>query len=124
MNSNKLSFESKRLVVDYLSFNITGCKDPELVANYSSDSFGFNWVVKETFQGKSEDLIFKITINIHWTRLIVKFSGKNGEYFYSLVQKKAIDWSIEFVLLSKVQVHWSRWPSKIIYGEFLWKGRW
>ena len=61
MKQNKLSFESERLVVDYLSFNITGCKDPGRIANYLSDSFGFNSVVKETFQGKSEDLSFKIT---------------------------------------------------------------
>ena len=109
MKQNKLSFESERLVVDYLSFNITGYKDPGPIANYLSDSFGFNSVVKETFQGKSEDLIFKITngykvsfikstynpeSNSHWTGLIVGFSGENGEYFYSLVQKKLIDWSI------------------------------
>jgi len=65
--------------------------------------------VKETFQGKSEDLIFKITnkykvsfikstinpeSNSHWTGLIIRFSGENGEYFYSLVQKKLINWSI------------------------------
>ena len=109
MMLNKLSFESERLVVDYLSFNITGCKDPGPIATYLSDSFGFNSVVKETFQGKSEDLIFKITneykvsfikstynpeSNSHWTGLIVRFSGENGEYFYSLAQKKLIDWSI------------------------------
>lgn len=44
MNQNKLSFESERLVVNYLSFNITG-----RIANYLSDSSGFNSVVKETF---------------------------------------------------------------------------
>ena len=100
---NKLTFKSKRLVVDYLSFNITGCKDPGPIANYLSDSFGFNSVVKETFQGKSEDPIFEITngykvsfikstynpeSNSHWTGLIVRFSGENGAYFYSLVQNK------------------------------------
>jgi hypothetical protein len=96
-----VNFQSENLVVDYISFNITGCKDPRPIANYLSDSFGFNSVVKETFQGKSEDLIFKITnkykvsfikstynpeSNSHWTGLIVRFSGENGEYFYSLVQ--------------------------------------
>ena len=109
MSKNKLSFESEKLVVDYISFNITGCKDPGRIANYLSDSFGFNSVVKETFQGKSEDLIFEITngykvsfikstynpeSNSYWTGLIVRFSGENGEYFYSLVQKKLIDWRI------------------------------
>ena len=60
MIKNKLSFESENLVVDYISFNITGCTNPRRIANYLSDSFGFNSVVKETFQGKSEDLILKI----------------------------------------------------------------
>ena len=34
MNQNRLSFESERLVVDYLYFNITGCKDPGPIANF------------------------------------------------------------------------------------------
>ena len=74
-----------------------------------SDSFGFNSVVKETFQRKFEDLIFKTTngykvsfikstynpdSNSHWIGLIIRFSGENGEYFYSIVQKKLIDWSV------------------------------
>ena len=46
MNKNKLSFESENLVVDYISFNITGCKDLGRIANYLSDSFGFNLVLK------------------------------------------------------------------------------
>lgn len=37
MNQNKFSFESERLIVDYLSFNITGFKDPVPIANYLSD---------------------------------------------------------------------------------------
>ena len=69
MLQNQLSFESERLVVHYLSFNITGCKDPGRIAIYLSDSFGFNSIVKETFQGKSEDLIFKITKRVpRWRR--------------------------------------------------------
>ena len=109
MKQNKLTFESESLVVDYISLNITGCTDPEPIANYLFDSFGFNSVVKETFQGKSADLIlksrngYKVSFikltynpesNIYWTGLIIKFSGENGKYFYSLVQKKLIDWSI------------------------------
>ena len=58
---NKLTFKSENLVVDYISFNITDCRDPEPIANYLSDSFGFNSVLKESFKGKSEDLIFEIT---------------------------------------------------------------
>ena len=104
---NKLTFKSENLVVDYISFNITDCRDPEPIANYLSDSFGFNSVLKESFKGKSEDLIFKITnkykvsfikssynpeSNSYWTGTTVRFSGENGKYFYSLIQKKLVNW--------------------------------
>ena len=36
MKENKLSFASENLVVDYISFNISGCRDPEPIANYLS----------------------------------------------------------------------------------------
>lgn len=95
--------------MDYLPLNITDCTDPRRIANYLSDSFDFNSVLKETFQEKFEDLIFKITngykvsfiksiynpeSNSYWTGLIVRFSGENKKYVYSLVQNKLIDWSI------------------------------
>ena len=104
---NTLTFKSENLVVDYISFNITDCRDPEPIANYLSDSFGFNSVLKESFKGESEDLIFEITnkykvyfikstynpeSNSYWTGMTVRFSGENGKYFYSLVKKKLINW--------------------------------
>jgi hypothetical protein len=57
----KLTFKSENLVVDYISFNSTDCEDPKLIANFLSDSFGFNSVLKESFKGKFEDIIFQIT---------------------------------------------------------------
>ena len=65
--------------------------------------------MKESFKGESENLIFVIRnqykvsfikstynpeSNSYWTGMTVKFSGENGKYFYSLVQKKLIDWCI------------------------------
>lgn len=91
MNKNKLSFESENLVLDSISFNISGCRDPEPIATYLSDSFGFNSVVKESFQGKSEELIlksrngYKVSFircrynpesNSYWTGLIVRFQKR------------------------------------------------
>ena len=32
--------------------------------------------------------------NSYWTGTIVRFSGENGKYFYSLIQKKLVNWSI------------------------------
>jgi hypothetical protein len=107
MKQNKLSFESENLVMDWISFNITGCTDPEPITKYLSDSFGFNSVLNETFKGKYKVLIFEITnrykvsfikstdnteSNSYWTGMTVSFSGENGKYFYSLIQNKLIDW--------------------------------
>ena len=112
---SQLSFKSEGLVVDYLSFNITGCTDPAPIANYLSDSFGFNSVVKETFQGKSEDLIFKIRngykvsfikstynseSNSYWTGLIVRFSGKKN----ILIRSYKDNWSIDIVWIYFVRI--------------------
>jgi hypothetical protein len=33
MKQNKLTFESENLVVDYISFNLEGLMDPEIVAH-------------------------------------------------------------------------------------------
>jgi hypothetical protein len=102
-----VKFQFENLVVDYISFNITGYKDPKPITTYLFDSFGFNSVMKENFKGKSEDLIFKITnkykvsfvkstynpeSNSYWTGMTVKFSGENGKYFYSLIRRQLIDW--------------------------------
>jgi hypothetical protein len=102
-----VKFQSENLVVDYISFHITGYKDPKPITTYLFDSFGFNSVMKENFKGKSEDLIFKITnkykvsfvkstynpeSNSYWTGMTVKFSGENGKYFYSLIRRQLIDW--------------------------------
>jgi hypothetical protein len=104
-----VKFQFENLVVDYISFNITGYKDPKPITTYLFDSFGFNSVMKENFKGKSEDLIFKITnkykvsfvkstynpeSNSYWTGMTVKFSGENGKYFYSLIRRQLIDWCI------------------------------
>lgn len=98
----ELNFQSLNLTVDWISFNNTGCTDPEL-----SYLFRFNLVLKETSKGKSKVLIFKITnryklffikstynpeYNSYWTGVTVSFSGENGKYFYSLIQNKLIDW--------------------------------
>ena len=59
MNPNKLTFESENLVVDYISFNISGCADPEPIANYLSE-FGFNSILKSNEKTRAKVLISKI----------------------------------------------------------------
>jgi len=104
-----LTFESENLVVDWISFNITGCTDPEPIANYFSESFGFNSFLKETYKGKSEVLISEITnryqvyfikstynpeYNSYWNGITVSFSGQNAAYFYQKVKDGLVDWNV------------------------------
>ena len=108
MNPNKLTFESENLVVDYISFNISGCTDPEPIANYLSE-FGFNSILKSNEKTRAKVLISKIEnyhdvtfvksnydplSNSYWDGLSVRFSGKDGNYFYQLIKRKLIDWAV------------------------------
>jgi len=106
---SKLNFESENLIVDWIGFNIAGLRDPEGIAVYLSEKFGFNSVVKRVKKGKSESLISKIEnqfqvsfikctynpeSNSFWTATIVNFSGINATYFYNVVKTKMVNWSI------------------------------
>jgi len=42
MNQNKLTFESEKLVVDWIGFNIQGSGNVKLIANYLFQKFHFN----------------------------------------------------------------------------------
>ena len=54
----KLSFESGKLIVDQISFNITSLMDPEPIANYLFRAFGFNSIITKVIndKGKFESL--------------------------------------------------------------------
>jgi len=52
MVKNKLTFESENLVGDYISFNIQGLIDPELILNYLFQNFGFNYTIEKRINGK------------------------------------------------------------------------
>ena len=59
--ANKLSFESEKLVVDYISFNIQGLvdrKQVERIAKYFFQTLGFNSTFAKGSTGKEEDLFF------------------------------------------------------------------
>lgn len=61
MNQNKLSFESKKLVVDYISFNIQGLvdrKQVERIAKYFFQTLAFNCTFAKGPNGNEENLFF------------------------------------------------------------------
>ena len=114
MHQNNLSFESENLVVDYISFNISGFMDPasiHKIASYLSKSFGFNSTLGEgSIDKPKEETIFYNAKNSHkvcfkqleynpssksfWEGTKINFSGKNAAYCYNLIKEQRFDWSI------------------------------
>lgn len=71
MNQNKLTFESKKLVVDYISFNSRGLVDRKQVkriAKYLFQTLEFNSTFAKGSNGKEEDLFFDF-----WNQYRVSF---------------------------------------------------
>ena len=108
MKQNKLRFANENLVVDYISFNISGLSNAEPIANYLFN-FGFNSILKSNEKTKGDILIsdnrnyYSVTFvksnydpvsKSYWNGIIVRFSGTSGHYFYELIQKRLIDWNV------------------------------
>jgi len=68
MIRNKLSFESEKLLVDYISFNITSLIDYEKINQiviYLSQSFYFNSSIATDSIGKEQSLIHDSRLKIN-----------------------------------------------------------
>jgi len=108
MEENKLSFESKNLVVDYISFNISGLRDPESIANYLFN-FGFNSMIAKgnseavplMFSSSKNDanvflrqLYYNPSSNNFWEGISISFAGVNAAKFYKLLKEKKLDLNV------------------------------
>lgn len=121
MNKNKLSFDSEKLVVDWISFKFQYLDNPTMMvlANYLL-KIGFNSYqesgklarpMKESIlvspKNNSEALF--VTQGPYWKGTILQFSGLNGTQFYRLVQKKLIQWELfSSATLGRVDLYYSR----------------
>ena len=102
MKQNKLTFESENLVVDYISFNLEGLMDPEIVAHrllkYFTPHVLIDDVPSISFHGskkKSKVSVRQYTgSKSYWVGTQIIFSGKNASYFYNLIKTQNFDWSI------------------------------
>jgi hypothetical protein len=69
MTQNKFTFESEKLVVDYISFNLEGLMDQvsmDKIASYLSKLFGFNSTLGKGNGAKpKEEIIFYDVKNSH-----------------------------------------------------------
>jgi hypothetical protein len=80
------------IVVDYISFNITGFTNTESIAKYLS-GFGFNSFQLNKQEGLPRmEILFKHPKNRfnvifsrpieYWNGIVISFSGQNATYFY------------------------------------------
>ena len=94
-------FESQNLVVDWISINIQDLTDPKLVASGLSNYFNPHVLINGKPELSYHDSKKKYKVFIHhytefksyWVGTQVIFSGKNANYFYSLVKTQKFNWS-------------------------------
>ena len=131
MQETRLTFESKSLVVDWIGFNIQGFVDPEPIANYLFRNFGFKSIIKtqvsnrfksewlnrqkeNQFQVCFEQYEYNPEFKNFWLGSKINFSGTNADYFYNLVKKGHVDWTIfKEVSLSRFDIHYFRQSTSV-----------
>ena len=118
---NKINnFNSKHLVVDYISFKFQNLQfNQEKIANYLF-SLGFNIYQKS---GRSSQPIREAILvdleneaeawffhdNLYWRGSLIQFSGLNAAKFYRYVKINLIDWKIfENAVLSRFDLDFER----------------
>ena len=111
MKQNKLTFESENLQVDYLTFNIQGTADFDLInriAKYLFQHFAFNSIISDCSKNKKHlffsdknrhQVEFAVylrapELNSFWDGTQIRFSGKNATRFYQLIQQQKINWHL------------------------------
>ena len=121
MNQNKLTFDTENLVVDYISFKFQKLENStkRKIADYLF-KLGFNSYQESGKLAKpiQEPILVKETssykvVFVHrapfWQGTVLHFSGPNASLFYSLVQKKLINWKIfSSGILSRFDLYYSR----------------
>ena len=130
MKQNKFTFESEKLVVDYISFNIPGSDNTESIAKYLFETFNFNstfargqnGITKSRFylpRNQNEvsfrQLEYDPSSKSFWEGTIIHFSGKNAAKFYKIIQAQKLDWNIlklKNASLGRIDLHYFR-ESKI-----------
>jgi hypothetical protein len=113
-----------------IGFNIQGFVDPEPIANYLFQNFGFKSIIKtqvsnrfksewlnrqkeNQFQVCFEQYEYNPEFKNFWLGSKINFSGTNADYFYNLVKKGQVDWTIKEVSLSRFDIHYFRQSTSV-----------
>ena len=121
MVSKNFSFKDENIGVDYIAFKFQKLDKPrrKKLTDYLF-KIGFNSYfligklkdspkesIRVDFKNKFE--VRFVIDNPYWDGVILDFTGQNGRLFYSLVQKKLIDWDIfSDATLSRFDINFSR----------------
>ena len=98
-----ISFNSEKLVVDWISFNIQGLTSEtgvRKIANHLSSRFTPLIVIDNESRIGYSGLRNKYHVSLrqytktNWVGTQIIFSGKNAVYFYNLIKTQKFDWSI------------------------------
>ena len=131
----RFTFEFENLVVDYISFKFQYLEDSTKtkMANYFF-KIGFNSYqesgklakpIKEPIFVNSKNIfeVYFVGDNSYWGGTLLNIPGSKAARFYSLVQKKSIDWRIfSSAVLSRFDLYFDRnykIADKISVREFL-----
>ena len=108
MITKQINFESERLYVDYISFDIEGLRDVQAIANYFFENFGFNSIITKDSSQKPEFLIYneKNEFRVFFRQYDsnpefkskrstkIDFSEENAAQIYKIIQTQNFDWNI------------------------------
>ena len=104
MDLKNCTFQSENLVVDYITFKFqhleyfTKTKLAKYLFKIGFNSYQQSGKLKEPIkepilvESKNKYEILFVTDNSYWQGTSLQFSGSNAAWFYSLVQKKLINW--------------------------------
>jgi hypothetical protein len=121
MNQNKLTFQSQKLVVDYIRFKFQNLDNLHQIriAKYLFQ-LGFNSYqesgklakpIKEPIfvNSKNQFEVRFVGDNSYWGGTVLQFSGSNAARFYFFLKEQIIDWTIFSAgVLSRLDISYSR----------------
>ena len=90
MKQNKYSFESKKLQVDYITFNLKNGKD-----NIRKIAQFFNRFHRFNCYSYDLEMLFVFNANpVNRNTILIQFSGLNAYHFYRILKTQEFNWEI------------------------------
>lgn len=98
-----MDFQTENLMVDYITLTIENSLNQDeidKIASYFSKKLKFNSSLKENKNDPIKKLQFghrkkyHVLIEIHWCKLLIKFSGTSAKQLYTLIKRNEVDWEI------------------------------